>query len=196
MYFPEQIWLGLKNNPADKPMRWGSPVLRNYSSVNYLKLEYSTIVVFCKKLFQNVPLFCTRSVQYIFTFFFLAFNHPPMPSWFLISINLINLSKWNILFYRLWNTGPRRVNRDSLCGDTCYAEMTRYCAPVGWKLCSWVNTDFWLDKIMWESRNTRELRHVLQNKFTLRRSNEQHVQIFPPTPPPPSPHSENKFSYG
>ena len=56
--------------------------------------------------------------------------------------------------------------------------MTRYCAPDGWKLCSWVNTDFWLDKIMWESRNTRELRHVLQNKFTLRRSNEQHVPIL------------------
>ena len=31
---------------------------------------------------------------------------------------------------------------------------------------------------MWESRNTRELRHVLQNKFTLRWSNEQHVQIL------------------
>ena len=117
--------------------------------------------------------------------FFFSPSHPPMPSSFLISINLINLSKWNILFYRLWNTGPRRVNRDSLCGDTCYAEMTRYCAPVGWKLCSWVNTGFWLDKIMWESRNTRELRHVLQNKFTLRRSNEQHVQILPPTPPTP-----------
>ena len=31
---------------------------------------------------------------------------------------------------------------------------------------------------MWESRKTLELRHVLQNKFTLRRSNEQHVQIL------------------
>ena len=31
---------------------------------------------------------------------------------------------------------------------------------------------------MWESSKTRELRHVLQNKFTLRRPNEQHVQIL------------------
>ena len=36
---------------------------------------------------------------------------------------------------------------------------------------SWVNTDFWLDKITRESRHTRELRHLLQNttKFALGR---------------------------
>ena len=185
MYSPEQVWLGLKKktNPTDKPMRWGSPLLRYYSSVNYLKLDYSTNSrFFCKKLFENLPLIRLHDLFNAFLLFLFSITLL-CPHLFLISINLINLSKWNILFYRLWNTGPRRVNRDSLCGDTCYAEMTRYCAPVGWKLCSWVNTDFWLDKIMWESRNTRELRHVLQNKFTLRRSNEQHVQILPPSPP-------------
>ena len=179
MYSPEQVWLGLKKktNPTDKPMRWGSPLLRYYSSVNYLKLDYSTNSrFFCKKLFENLPLIRLHDLFNAFLLFLFSITLL-CPHLFLISFNLINLSKWNILFYRLWNTGPRRVNRDSLCGDTCYAEMTRYCAPDGWKLCSWVNTDFWLDKI-WESRNTRELRHVLQNKFTLRRSNEQHVQIL------------------
>ena len=34
---------------------------------------------------------------------------------------------------------------------------------------SCVNTDFWLDKITRESRHTRELRHLLQNKFALGR---------------------------
>ena len=32
---------------------------------------------------------------------------------------------------------------------------------------SCVNTDFWLDKITRESRDTRELRHLLKNKFAL-----------------------------
>ena len=43
---------------------------------------------------------------------------------------------------------------------------------------SCVNTDFWLDEITRESRHTRELRHLLQNKFVLGRWNTQHVQIF------------------
>ena len=30
---------------------------------------------------------------------------------------------------------------------------------------SWVNTDFWLDTIMRESRHRKELRYLLQNKF-------------------------------
>ena len=33
----------------------------------------------------------------------------------------------------------------------------------------WVNTDFWLDKIMRESRHTKALRYLLQNKFALGR---------------------------
>ena len=34
---------------------------------------------------------------------------------------------------------------------------------------SCVYTDFWLDEITRESRHTRELRHLLQNKFALGR---------------------------
>lgn len=35
---------------------------------------------------------------------------------------------------------------------------------------SWVNADFWLNKITQVSRNTRELqRHLLQRKFALGR---------------------------
>ena len=34
---------------------------------------------------------------------------------------------------------------------------------------SWVNTDFWLDKIMRESRHTKTLRYLQQNKFALGR---------------------------
>ena len=41
-----------------------------------------------------------------------------------------------------------------------------------------VDTDFWLDNIRRESRRTRELRHLLQNKFALGWKNAQHVQIF------------------
>ena len=33
----------------------------------------------------------------------------------------------------------------------------------------WINTDFWLDKIMRESRHTKALRYLLQNKFALGR---------------------------
>ena len=40
-----------------------------------------------------------------------------------------------------------------------------------------VGTDFWLDNIRRESRRTRELRHLLQNKFALGWKNAQHVQI-------------------
>ena len=42
----------------------------------------------------------------------------------------------------------------------------------------YVDTDFWLDNIRRESRRTRELRHLLQNKFALGWKNAQHVQIF------------------
>ena len=41
-----------------------------------------------------------------------------------------------------------------------------------------VGTNFWLDNIRRESRCTRELRHLLQNKFALGWKNAQHVQIF------------------
>lgn len=134
--------LGWKNNPTDKPVRWGSPLLRYYSSVNYLKLEYSTKSrFFCKKLFENLPLLLLHDLFNTFLPFF-CFQSPSYAFLYwssLISINMTEYHKFikvNILFYRLWNTGPRRVNRDSLCGGTCYAEMTRYCAPVGWKFCS------------------------------------------------------------
>ena len=36
-----------------------------------------------------------------------------------------------------------------------------------WFVASYMNTDFWLDKITRESRYTRELRHLPQNKFAL-----------------------------
>ena len=39
--------------------------------------------------------------------------------------------------------------------------------PVLQFVASYMNTDFWLDKITRESRYTRELRHLLQNKFAL-----------------------------
>ena len=32
---------------------------------------------------------------------------------------------------------------------------------------SWVNADFWLDKITRESRHTRKLHDLMQNKFAL-----------------------------
>jgi len=43
-----------------------------------------------------------------------------------------------------------------------------------------MNTDFWLDKMTWESRHTRELRHLLHNKFAKDRKKVQHVQILLP----------------
>ena len=38
-----------------------------------------------------------------------------------------------------------------------------------------MNTDFWLDKITWESLYTLDLRHFVQNKFALGRWNAQYI---------------------
>ena len=43
---------------------------------------------------------------------------------------------------------------------------------------SCVNTDFWLDTITRKSRYTRDLRHLLQNKFDKSQLDVQHVQIL------------------
>ena len=43
---------------------------------------------------------------------------------------------------------------------------------------SCVNTDFWLDTITRKSRHTRDLRHLLQNKFDKSQLDVQHVQIL------------------
>ena len=43
------------------------------------------------------------------------------------------------------------------------------CLATNQVVASCVNTDFWLDKIARESRHTRDLRHLLQNKFAVGR---------------------------
>ena len=43
------------------------------------------------------------------------------------------------------------------------------CLATNQVVASFVNTDFWLDKITRESRHTRDLRHLLQNKFAVGR---------------------------
>ena len=43
------------------------------------------------------------------------------------------------------------------------------CLATNQVVASFVNTDFWLDKITRESRHTRNLRHLLQNKFAVGR---------------------------
>ena len=43
---------------------------------------------------------------------------------------------------------------------------------------SCVNTDFWLDTITRKSRYTRDLRHLLQNKFDKSQLDVQHAQIL------------------
>ena len=43
------------------------------------------------------------------------------------------------------------------------------CLATNQVVASFVNTDFWLDKITRESRHTRDLPHLLQNKFAVGR---------------------------
>ena len=43
---------------------------------------------------------------------------------------------------------------------------------------SWVNTDFWLDKIVPESRLTVALRNLLQSKFALDRVMKQECSVI------------------
>ena len=53
------------------------------------------------------------------------------------------------------------------------------CLATNHVVASCVTTNFWLDKITRESRRTRVLRHLLQNKFALGLIEfVQHVQIL------------------
>ena len=47
------------------------------------------------------------------------------------------------------------------------ARFTTHVLATDQVVASYVNTDFWLDKITRESRHSRELRHLMQNKFAL-----------------------------
>ena len=87
--------LGWKNNPTDKPVRWGSPLLRYYSSVNYLKLEYSTKSrFFCKKLFENLPLLLLHDLFNTFLPFF-CFQSPSYAFLYWSSLISINITEYH-----------------------------------------------------------------------------------------------------
>ena len=66
------------------------------------------------------------------------------------------------------STSFSTVLQNELKSDVArFTTHVQTCLATNQVVANWVNTDFWLDKITPESRHTRELRHLMQNKFVL-----------------------------